>query len=94
MRFIDSNPSVTFNSVRIFYGGSITATPCPLIIVDNRYLIAGAGIKILIEDKKIHSVIKLHQESNISGKTPYIHGRHFHASGIPASCFQKTFCIP
>jgi len=43
-----------------------------LIIVDNRYLIAGAGIKISKEAGKMPAVKRLHQDSDNSGKTLYI----------------------
>jgi hypothetical protein len=55
-----------------------------LIIVDNRYLIAGAGIKISKEAGKRPAVTRLHQDSDNSGKTHYIYGHHFDAFDIPA----------
>jgi len=65
-------------------GEALRPTPRPLIIVDNRYLIAGAGIKISKEAGKMPAVKRLHQDSDNSGKTHYIYGRYFEAFGIPA----------
>jgi len=49
---------------------------CPLIKVDGRLLLAGDGIKISKEAEKMPGVKKLHQESDNSGKAPYIYGHH------------------
>jgi hypothetical protein len=47
-----------------------------VIRVDNRFLIAGDGIKIAKEAEKMPAVKKLHQESGNSDKPPYIYGHH------------------
>jgi hypothetical protein len=65
-------------------GEALQPTPRPLIIVDNRYLIAGAGIKISKEAGKMPAVKRLHQGSDNSGKTLYIYGRPFDPFDIPA----------
>lgn len=54
----------------------VVLSRCPLITVDDRYLIAGDGIKISKEAEKMPGVKKLHQESDNSGKAPYIYGHH------------------
>lgn len=68
----------------------IVFSRCPLIMVDNRYLIAGDGIKISKEAAKMPAVKRLHQESNNSGKAPYIYGHHFGTLGILAGWVKKN----
>ena len=68
----------------------IVFSHCPLITVDNRYLIAGDGIKITKEANKMPGVKRLHQESANSGKAPYIYGHHFGAIGILAGWVKKN----
>jgi hypothetical protein len=68
----------------------IVFSRCPLITVDNRYLIAGDGIKISKEAEKMPAVKRLHQESDNSGKAPYIYGHHFGAIGILAGWVKKN----
>jgi hypothetical protein len=68
----------------------IVFSRCPLITVDNRYLIAGDGIKISKEAEKMPAVKRLHQESDNSGKAPYIYGHHFGALGILAGWVKKN----
>jgi hypothetical protein len=68
---------------------------CPLITIDNRYLLVGDGIKISKEAEKMPGVKKLHQESSNSGKAPYIYGHHFGAVGILAGWVKKNLlCSP
>jgi hypothetical protein len=68
---------------------------CPLITIDNRYLIAGDGIKISKEADKMPGVKRLHQESDNSGKAPHIYGHHFGALGILAGWVKKNLlCSP
>ena len=69
----------------------IVLSRCPLVRVDNRYLLAGDGIKVSKEARKIPGVKRLHQESDNSGKAPYIYGHHFGALGILAGSLKKTF---
>ncbi len=63
---------------------------CPLVKIDNRYLLAGDGIKIVKEAQKMPGVKRLHQESDNSGKAPYIYGHHHGAIGILAGCVKKN----
>lgn len=66
-----------------------------LITIKGRYLIAGDGIKITKEAEKMPGVKRLHQESDNSGKAPYIYGHHFGAVGVLAGWVRKKiFCIP
>jgi hypothetical protein len=71
----------------------IVLSRCPLLTVDNCYLLVGDGIKVPKEAEKMPGVKKLHQESDNSGKAPYIYGHHFGVLGILAGC-AKIFCIP
>jgi len=63
---------------------------CPLLQVDNRYLIAGDGIKVSKEAEKMPGVKKLHQESENSGKAPYIYGHHHGVLGVLAGWVKKN----
>lgn len=67
----------------------IVLTKCPTITINGRYLIAGDGIKISKEAKKMPGVKRLHQESDNSGKAPYIYGHHFGTLGILAGWVKK-----
>jgi len=63
---------------------------CPLIKIDGRLLLGGDGIKISKEAEKMPGVKRLHQESDNSGKAPYIYGHHHGAIGILAGWVKKT----
>ena len=68
----------------------IVLSSCPLIKVDGRLLLAGDGIKISKEAEKMPGVKKLHQESDNSGKAPYIYGHHHGVIGILTGWVKKT----
>jgi hypothetical protein len=57
-------------------------------------VLIGDGIKAGKEAKFMPGVKKLHQESENSGKAPWIFGHHFGVVGILAGMAQKAFCIP
>jgi hypothetical protein len=68
---------------------------CPLLKVDGRYLLVGDGIKISKEAEKMPGVKRLHQESDNSGKAPFIYGHHYGAVGILAGWVKKNcLCAP
>ena len=68
---------------------------CPLPEIDDRLLLAGDGIKISKEAKKMPAVKRLHQESDNSGKAPYIYGHHWGVIGILAGRVKKNLlCSP
>jgi len=68
---------------------------CPLPTIDDRLLLAGDGIKICKEAEKMPAVKRLHQESDNSGKAPYIYGHHWGVIGILAGWVKKTvLCSP
>ncbi len=67
---------------------------CPLITIDDRYLLCGDGIKISKEAQKMPGVKKLHQESDNSGKAPYIHGHHYGVIGVLAGWVKKNLLHP
>jgi hypothetical protein len=68
---------------------------CPLVTIDNRYLIAGDGIKVSKEAEKMPAVKKLHQESENSATSPYIYGHHHGVLGILAGWVKKNLlCSP
>jgi hypothetical protein len=73
----------------------IILSHCPLLTIDNRYLIAGDGIKVSKEAEKMPGVKRLHQESDNSGKAPYIYGHHHGVLGILAGWVKKkSFVSP
>ena len=73
----------------------IVLSHCPLLSIDNRYLLAGDGIKISKEAEKMPGVKRLHQESDNSGKAPYIYGHHHGVVGILAGWVKKNLlCSP
>jgi hypothetical protein len=73
----------------------IVLSHCPLLTVDGRCLIAGDGIKISKEARKMPGVKRLHQESDNSGKAPYIYGHHFGVLGILTGWAKKnSFAFP
>ena len=68
---------------------------CPLPEIDGRLILAGDGIKISKEAEKMPGVKRLHQESDNSGKAPYIYGHHWGAIGILAGWVKKNIlCSP
>ena len=67
----------------------IVLSNCPILTIDGRCLIAGDGIKVAKEAEKMPAVKKLHQESENSGKPPYIRGHHFGVLGILAGWVKK-----
>jgi len=68
----------------------IVLSESPAVKIDGRFLIAGDGIKISKEAQKMPGVKRLHQESDNSGKAPYIYGHHFGALGIVSGWVKKT----
>jgi hypothetical protein len=72
----------------------IVLSHCPFITIDHRYLLAADGIKICKEAEKMPAVKKLHQESDNSGKAPYIYGHHHGVIGILAGWVKKNFLHP
>lgn len=67
---------------------------CPLPEIDGRLLLAGDGIKISKEAEKMPAVKRLHQESNNSGKVPYIYGHHWGVIGVLAGWVKKNLLHP
>ena len=57
-------------------------------------VLLGDGIKTAKEAEYIPGVKKLHQESENSGKAPWIFGHHFGVVGMLAGGLEKLFCIP
>ena len=50
---------------------------CVPVTIDGRLVLAGDGIKVSKEAEKMPGVKRLHQESDNSGKAPYIYGHHW-----------------
>jgi hypothetical protein len=67
---------------------------CPLPEIDGRLMLAGDGIKISKEAEKMPAVKRLHQESNNSGKAPYIYGHHWGVIGVLAGWVKKNLLYP
>jgi len=72
----------------------IVLSGCPLLHIDGRLLLAGDGIKINKEAEKMPVVKRLHQESDNSGKAPYIYGHHHGVIGILAGWAKKNLLYP
>ena len=68
----------------------VLSSSVPLITIDGRLLLGGDGIKISKEAEKMPGVKKLHQESDNSGKAPYIYGHHHGVIGVLAGWVKKT----
>ena len=54
----------------------------------------GDGVKTAKEAEYMPGVKMLHQESENSGKAPWIFGHHFGVVGLLAESLEKLFCIP
>lgn len=67
---------------------------CPVVYIKDYMLLAGDGIKISKEAEKMPGVKKLHQESDNSGKAPYIYGHHYGAIGLLAGRVKKNLLHP
>lgn len=72
----------------------VVISRCPLVKIDGRLVLFGDGIKISKEARKMPGVKKLHQDSDNSGKAPFINGHHHGVIGIAAGCEKKIFCVP
>jgi hypothetical protein len=57
-------------------------------------ILLGDGVKTAKEAEYMPGVKKLHQESENSGKAPWIFGHHFGVVGVLAGGLEKLFCIP
>jgi hypothetical protein len=58
------------------------------------FVLIADGIKAAKEAECMPGVKRLHQESENSGKAPWILGHHFGVVGMLASNMEKAFCIP
>jgi len=67
---------------------------CPTVTIDNRLVLAGDGIKVCKEAEKMPAVKRLHQESDNSGKAPYIYGHHWGVIGVLAGLVKKNLLHP
>jgi hypothetical protein len=67
---------------------------CPLTLIDGRLVIVGDGIKISKEAERMPGVKRLHQESENSGKAPYIYGHHWGVIGILSGWVKKNLLHP
>ncbi|MEI7028426.1 transposase [Paenibacillus sp. y28] len=66
----------------------------PLLIVQERVVLVGDGMKQAKEGRRMPGVKKLHQESENVSKGEYIFGHLFGAIGVLAGTPQKWFCLP
>lgn len=57
-------------------------------------VLLGDGIKVAKEAERMPGVKKLHQESENSGKAPWIAGHHFGVVGMLLGTGEKSFCVP
>lgn len=66
----------------------------PLLVVQDRVVLVGDGMKQAKEGRRMPGVKKLHQESENVAKGEYIFGHLFGAIGILAGDSRKRFCLP
>ena len=66
----------------------------PVIEFEGRSLLIGDGIKVAKEAHKMPGVKSLHQNSENSGKSPYMRGHHFGFVGLLIGSLTKAFCLP
>jgi hypothetical protein len=67
---------------------------CAIRTQAGAFVLLGDGIKAAKEAEYMPGVKKLHQESENSGKAPWIFGHHFGVVGMLAGGLEKLFCIP
>ena len=73
----------------------IVLSQSPPVMIDDRLVMIGDGIKICKEAEKMPGVKKLFQESDNSNKPSFIYGHHFGVLGLLAGLLnKKIFCIP
>ncbi|WP_157685392.1 transposase [Paenibacillus donghaensis] len=66
----------------------------PLLVIQDRVVLVGDGMKQAKEGRRMPGVKKLHQESENVSKGEYIFGHLFGAIGILAGTPRKWFCLP
>ncbi|MHA6529649.1 hypothetical protein [Paenibacillus sp. BAC0078] len=66
----------------------------PLLVIQNRVVLVGDGMKQAKEGRRMPGVKKLHQEYENVSKGEYIFGHLFGAIGILISDSRKWFCLP
>ncbi len=106
IRWMGLNPDLYVTSLNFFRASSwnladirrrwleIIVARCSLVTIGGACLMIGDGIKITKEAEKMPGVKKLHQESDNSGKAPYIYGHHFGVLGLLVGTAKKMFCVP
>ncbi len=106
IRWLAINPNLYSTSLNFFRATSwdlqdlqrcwlkIILKHCPATTICGYLVLVGDGIKIVKESKNMPGVKKIHQESDNSGKAPYIYGHHFGVLGILVGRLKKLFCIP
>ncbi|WP_234541851.1 transposase [Paenibacillus pseudetheri] len=66
----------------------------PLLVIQDRVVLVGDGMKEAKEGRRMPGVKKLHQESENVSKGEYIFGHLFGAIGILVGDSRKWFCLP
>ncbi|WP_410511969.1 transposase [Paenibacillus sp. BR2-3] len=66
----------------------------PLLVIQDRVVLVGDGMKQAKEGRRMPGVKKLHQESENVSKGNYIFGHLFGAIGILVGDSRKWFCLP
>lgn len=64
------------------------------ILINNRYVIIGDGIKVAKAGKKMPAVKRLHQESESNTKPEYIMGHSCQSIALLVSAAETTFAVP
>jgi hypothetical protein len=66
----------------------------PLLVIQDRVVLVGDGMKQAKEARRMPGIKKLHQESENVSKGNYIFGHLFGAIGILVGDSRKYFCLP
>lgn len=72
----------------------IIISSCSPVRIGGYLVLIGDGIKVSKEAKKMPGVKKIRQDSENSGKAPFIFGHHFGFVCLLVGNLAKLFCIP
>jgi hypothetical protein len=89
-----SSTAVSLNGLTSLWVSVVFRNFNGIVRINGRCIIAGDGIKIGKEGKKMPGVKWLHQESESNSKAEHIMGHSIQALSVLASCLGTCFAIP
>lgn len=89
-----SSTAVNLNGLTSLWVSLVLKNFNGIVRINGRCIIAGDGIKIGKEGKKMPGVKWLHQESESNSKAEHIMGHSIQALSVLASCLGTCFAIP